>query len=99
MDSITVEGYVAPGPVVTLYNTQAARAGGSRRDCIQLLRPEVMQAAPLPDGKLRVQGRLGVFDDIFELAKLQIGDDHATFELCEGRYLIVENLAPTSGNQ
>jgi hypothetical protein len=97
-DSTLVEGYLSAGPSPRLYSTQAGRDERTGHDCIQVLRPEARQSEPLRVGRVLVRGRLGVFDDIFELAKLQIGSDHATHELCEARYLILTDIAPFPGN-
>ncbi len=97
-DAAFVEGYLsASSGGVRLYPVSEGRLR-SNRDCIQILRPASIQSDPLPAGRVGVGGRLGVFDDIFVLAKLQVGGDHATYELCEGRYLIVTDITPVSGN-
>jgi len=97
-ETVAVEGYLSTGPGLRLYSTLESRNRRSSQDCIQVIRPETRQSEPLPASRVRVSGRLGVFDDIAALAKIQIGSDHATHELCEARYLIVTDIAPVSGN-
>ena len=97
-DSVVVEGYLSAGPGFVRLHPVRDEKLRSDRDCIQLLRPPSSQSEPIPEGRVRVTGRLGVFDDLFELAKLQVGDDQATHELCDARYLIVADIASASGN-
>ena len=97
-NAAVIDGYLSAGSgIVKLHATQGT-GGRSSRDCIQVLRPLSIQMEPIPSGRVRVSGRLGVFDNILELAKLNIGQDHATHELCEARFLIVDTLSPISGN-
>lgn len=96
-EAVALEGYLSTGLGLRLYSTLESRSRGSNQDCIQVIGPETRQSEPLPASRVRVSGRLGVFDDIAALAKIQIGSDHATHELCEARYLIVTDIAPESG--
>ncbi len=89
-ENVRIEGYLADGVGLRLYATAAARDARNGSDCIQVLRPLPLQVVPAPRGRVRVSGRLSVFDNIFDLAKLNIGVDHATHELCESRYLILD---------
>ncbi|HRO33115.1 MAG TPA: hypothetical protein PLQ03_06845 [Brevundimonas sp.] len=94
-----VEGYIISGSgFARLYPTLGA-ARRSNQDCIQLLRPASFSPAEFPPGRVRVSGRFDVFDNPFELAGLQVGGDHATHELCQARYLIVDGVSPAVGNR
>ncbi len=89
-ENTTIDGYLAEGAGLRLYATAVARNARDNVECVQVLRSESLQDSPVPQGRVRVSGRLGVFDNIFDLAKLNIGRDHATHELCESRYLILD---------
>lgn len=64
--------------------------------CLQLVRPVLMQSRPLPAGRVRVEGRMGVFGDPLRLARLEVGQDQANYEVCDGRFLIVDVLSPVN---
>jgi hypothetical protein len=91
-DLVTREGYLASGPGLRLYETAAQRDAGSHQDCLQILRPEAAQTAPVPSGRVSVRGRQGQFDG--DVMTLQIGGEHATHELCEARYILWAEITP-----
>lgn len=95
-DQAIVEGYLTEGQGYLRLHASPPQGWSITNDCIQLLRPSSVQFEPLPTGRAKVTGRLGIFDGL-ELIKLQMGSDHATHEVCDARYLIVQNI--TSAGQ